>query len=90
LRDNAIFIAFFIAGEIPLLSPFSKQGHFPWLAGGNASATCLKMLVMRFADESAPLSLHSMFKAQYKCQVIIINTFISWLKHELIWAMFDL
>jgi len=34
---------------------------------GNASATCLKMMVMRFAD--APLSLHSMFKAQYKCQV---------------------
>jgi len=44
------------------------------LAGGNASATHLNMLVMRFADVQcpAPLSLHSMFKAQYKCQVIII------------------
>jgi len=32
------------------------------------------MLVMRFADVQwpAPLSLHAMFKAQYKCQVIII------------------
>jgi len=30
------------------------------------------MLVMRFADVQWPLSLHSMFKAQYKCQVIII------------------
>jgi len=32
------------------------------------------MLVMRFADVHwpAPLSLHSMFKAQYKGQVIII------------------
>jgi len=50
----------------------------PCLSGGNASATCLKMLVMRFADvqQPAPLSLHSMFKAQYKCQIIkyiIIN-----------------
>jgi len=46
----------------------------PCLAGGNASATCLKMLFMRFADVQwpAPLSLHRMFKAQYKCQVIII------------------
>jgi len=36
--------------------------------------TCLKMLVMRFADVQwpAPLSLQSMLKAQYKCQVIII------------------
>jgi len=39
----------------------------PCLAGGNASATCLKMLVIR---------LHSMIKAQYKCQVIIINIII--------------
>jgi len=32
------------------------------------------MLVMRFADVQwpGPLSLHSMYKAQYKCQVIII------------------
>jgi len=46
----------------------------PCLAGGNASATCLKMLVMRFADVQwpAPWSLHRMFKAHYKCQVIII------------------
>jgi len=37
-------------------------------------ATCLKMLVMRFADVQwpAPLSLHSMFKVRYKCMVIII------------------
>jgi len=42
----------------------------PCLAGGNASATCLKMLVMHFVE--VPLSLHSMFKAQYKCEVIII------------------
>jgi len=46
----------------------------PCLAGGNASATCLKMLVMLFADVQlpAPLSLHSMFKVQYKSQAIII------------------
>jgi len=52
----------------------------PCLAGGNASATCLKMLLMRFADVQwpAPLSLHSMFKAQYKCQVIIIIIIIIW------------
>jgi len=33
---------------------------------------------MRFADLqwTAPLSLHSMFKAQYKCQVIIIINII--------------
>jgi len=43
----------------------------PCLAGGNASATCLKILVMRFTD--VPLNLHSMFKAQYKCQVIFIT-----------------
>jgi len=32
------------------------------------------MLVMRFADVQgpAPLSLHGIFKAQYKCQVTII------------------
>jgi len=46
----------------------------PWVSGGNASATCLKMLVMRFADAQgpAPLSLQSMFKAHFKCQVSII------------------
>jgi len=45
------------------------------LAGGNASATCLKMLVMRFADVQWPalLSLHSISKAHYKFQVIIIT-----------------
>jgi len=32
----------------------------------------LKMLVMRFADVQVLLRLHSMFKVQYKCQVIII------------------
>jgi len=44
------------------------------LAGGSAFATCHKMLVMRFADDLRldDLSLHSMFKVQYKCQVIII------------------
>jgi len=40
----------------------------PCLAGGYAYATFFKMLVMRFAD----VRFHSMFKAQYKCQVIII------------------
>jgi len=35
------------------------------------------MLVMRFSGVQwpAPLSLHSMFKAQYQCQVIIIKYF---------------
>jgi len=28
----------------------------PWLAGGNASATCLKMLVMSFADEHCAMT----------------------------------
>jgi len=38
----------------------------PCLAGGNASATCLKMLVMRFANvhRPAPLSLLRHFVAQ--------------------------
>jgi len=43
---------------------------FPWNFW-----TLLKMLVMRFADVQWPapkLSLHSMFKAQYKCHDIII------------------
>jgi len=46
----------------------------PCLAGGKASATCHKMLVIRFGDVqwSAPLSFYSMFKSQYKFQVIII------------------
>jgi len=46
----------------------------PCLAGGNASATCLKMLVMRFADVQwlAPLSLLLHFATQYKSLVIII------------------
>jgi len=44
----------------------------PCLARKKASATCLKMLVMRFVDVPAPLSFHSMFKGHYKCQVIIL------------------
>jgi len=46
----------------------------PCLAGGHASATCLKMLVMRFADVQLPvlLSLLLHFAAQYKFLVIII------------------
>jgi len=46
----------------------------PCLSGGNASATCLKILVMRFADvqKPAPLSLLLHFAAQYKFTVIII------------------
>jgi len=46
----------------------------PCLAGGNASATCPKMLVMRFADVQcpAPLSLLLHLMAQYKFLVIII------------------
>jgi len=35
----------------------------PCLAEGNAFATCLKMLVMRFADVPAPLSLLLHFAA---------------------------
>jgi len=51
----------------------------PCLAEGNASATFLKMLVMRFADVQwpAPLSFHSISKAHYKCQVIIIIIIIN-------------
>jgi len=36
-----------------LVAMLMTQGEFrivPCLAGGNASASCLKMLVMRFAD----------------------------------------
>jgi len=44
----------------------------PCLAGGNASATFLKMLVMRFAD--APMSLLRHFAAQYKSLVISLVT----------------
>jgi len=43
------------------------------LAGGNTSATCLKMLVMRFADVwPAPLSLLLHFAAPYIILVIIL------------------
>jgi len=45
----------------------------PCLAGENASATCLKMLVMRLTDVPAPLSLLLHFAAQYKVLVIIIK-----------------
>jgi len=60
--------------EAHLLMTRWKYRIVPCLAGGHVSVTCLKILVMRFADvqSPAPLSLHSMFKAQYKCQVIII------------------
>jgi len=45
------------------------------LAGGNASATCLKVLAMHFADvPTCAFEFAIMFKAQYKCQVIIIIT----------------
>jgi len=46
----------------------------PCLAGGNASVTCLKVLVKRFADVQwpAPLSLLLPFAAQYKFVFIII------------------
>jgi len=42
------------------------------LAGGNASATCLNLQVMRLADVPLPLSFLLHFAAQYKCLVIII------------------
>jgi len=47
------------------------------------------MLVMRFANVQlpAPLSLHSMFKAHYKCLVIIIIIDIWWL-HILFLCLF--
>jgi len=62
----------------------------PCLAGANASAICLKMLVMRFADVQwpAPLSLHSMFKAHYKCQVIIIIISIVDILRNLLFCVF--
>jgi len=47
----------------------------PCLTGGNASATCLKMpwsCVLPMCNDLRSLSLHRMFNAQYKCQVIII------------------
>jgi len=46
---------------------------FTCLAGGNASASCLKMLVMHLANVQwpAPLSLLQHFAAQYKFLVII-------------------
>ena len=46
----------------------------PCLAGENASATCLKILVMRPAEVQwpAPLSLLPHFEAQYKFLVNII------------------
>jgi len=49
-------------------------GIVPCLAGGNASGTCFKMLVMRFADvqRPAPLSLLLYFAEQYNFLVIII------------------
>jgi len=49
----------------------------PCLAGGNASATCLKMLAMRFADLQwpAPLSLLRHFTSQCKSLVIIIRLY---------------
>jgi len=49
--------------------------NVPCLAGGNASTTCLNMLVMRFADVQwpAPLSLLLHFATQYKSLVIIIH-----------------
>jgi len=49
-----------------------------WLPGGHVSATCLKMLVMCFADVQwhAPLSLHSMFEGHYKGHVIVILWFM--------------
>jgi len=52
-----------------------KFRFIPFLAGGNASATCVKMLVMRFADVQlpAPLNLLLHFAAQYKSLVIVIN-----------------
>ena len=46
----------------------------PCLAGGNASATCLKILIMRPVDVQlpVPLSLLLHFEAQYQFLVIII------------------
>jgi len=46
----------------------------PCLAGGNASARCLKMLFMCFADVPLILLLH--FAAQNKFPVIIITTVV--------------
>jgi len=62
----------------------------PCLAGGNASATCLKRLVTRFADVQwpVPLSFHSMFKAQYEYPDIIIIIFIIRLQSRLDWVIF--
>jgi len=51
----------------------------PFLAGGNASATCLKILVMRFAN--VPLSLLLHFAAQYKFLVIIRTIFENFIQN---------
>ena len=50
----------------------------PGLAGGNASAICHKTVVMHPADMqwSAPLCLHCILWAQYKCPAIIIIVII--------------
>jgi len=62
--------------EVFVASPMTRWEFriVPCLAGGNASATCLKMLVMRFADVQwpAPLNLLRHFVAQYKSLIIII------------------
>jgi len=39
-------------------------GIVPWLAEGNASATCLKMLVMRFANVQCAMTCASEFAEQ--------------------------
>jgi len=65
--------------EVLVAMPMTRWEFWivPCLAGGNASATCLKMQVTCFVNVQwpAPLSLYSMFKSQYNCQVnnIILN-----------------
>jgi len=76
----------FSTNEVLVAMPMTRWDFrvVPCLAGRNASATCLKMLVMRFADVQnasakppAPVSLLRNFAAQYKSLAIIILTVVS-------------
>jgi len=52
LKLHPVTKAQFSTIEVLVAMPMTRWEFriVPFLAGGNASATCLKMLVMRFAD----------------------------------------
>jgi len=54
----------------------------PCPAGGKASATCLKMLFMRFAD--GPLSLLQHFAVHYKFVLIIYYKYEQYLNFHIL------